>query len=79
MGYGDTNGTTFEEQVEEDDDESVELRDVVVGGGTCPEDHCDRELFELHHPRDSQLGADAHPDAPEMEVVCLEDGVIRSV
>lgn len=67
---------SFEESVRQAQTETVE---TLAEGDTCPEDHCDRELHELHHPRESQIpGIPRHPDAPETEVVCVHDGIVAT-
>lgn len=64
---------TFEELAEEAPDD-----EQLAAGDECPEPHCERELRELRHPRDATIDADNHPDAPEVEVVCIHDGIVDS-
>jgi hypothetical protein len=64
--------------LEQGDDGSDDSNDYLEAGDDCPEPHCGRELRELRHPRDSQLDTEPHPDAPEVEVVCVHDGIVAT-
>jgi hypothetical protein len=66
----------YEAEIDDSNDETAESR--LSEGDECPEDYCERTLHSLSHSRDSQLGTDPHPDAPETEIVCLADGVVES-
>lgn len=63
---------SFEEMVE-----NIDANKLLESGDDCPED-CERTVRELNHPRDSQLGCDRHPDAPETEIVCVHHGIVAS-
>lgn len=76
MSYG-NDAETAEESISQALEQSDD-KTPVEAGDQCPEDHCSEELHELNHPRDSQLGTDAHPDAPETEIVCIHHGIIRA-
>jgi hypothetical protein len=71
MAFGDS-ATTFEESV------AATTDDELTAGDECPEDHCEREVHELQHPRSAKLGTDPHKDAPETEVVCVHDGIVAT-
>lgn len=67
----------FAEVADELTDEQTD-DDQLSTGDECPEGHCERELHEKRHPRNPQLETEPHPDAPEIEVVCVEDGIVAT-
>lgn len=71
-----TNDTkTFDELLEEANAENNEEKGPSEGD-TCPENHCQETLHGLEHPRASEFDTEAA--APEEEVVCIHDGIIRA-
>lgn len=54
----------------------AEHADARTGAGdTCLDAECDREMYELRHPRSGDSGIPRHKDAPEVEVCCVTHGI----
>jgi hypothetical protein len=45
-------------------------------GDPCGEKGCENEVHKVTHERNPQIGAERHPDAPEVEMVCTHHGVV---
>lgn len=47
-------------------------------GDVCGENGCERDVHTLKHPRDPETTVPAHPDANEIEFVCIDHGIVAS-
>jgi hypothetical protein len=56
--------------------EEEQVSDQWCEGDVCGENGCEESVHEVSHPRDAQIDAPAHPEAPETEFVCVHHGVV---